>query len=169
MSKQTINLGTNPTGAGGDTPRSAFTKAQANFDELYSSLSLKADQTALTTGLAAKADQSTLQASGLGYQTTITAADPNQKPCGTMTSSTRSDWLGTTPDAGGGSLPAHFNVLTMGTDTRKSIIIMQAYNVTAVWPRMWIRSKHDSSFSPECEVYTTRNTTRAADGTLKGI
>jgi hypothetical protein len=35
MAKQTINLGTAPTGAGGDTPRSAFVKAQANFDELY--------------------------------------------------------------------------------------------------------------------------------------
>lgn len=35
MAKQTINLGTAPTGAGGDTNRSAFAKAQANFDELY--------------------------------------------------------------------------------------------------------------------------------------
>lgn len=35
MAKQTINLGTVPTGAGGDTPRSAFTKVQSNFDELY--------------------------------------------------------------------------------------------------------------------------------------
>jgi hypothetical protein len=38
MAKQTINLGTLPTGVGGDTPRSAFTKAQANFDELYTQL-----------------------------------------------------------------------------------------------------------------------------------
>ena len=35
MAKQTINLGTAPSGVGGDTPRSAFTKTQANFDELY--------------------------------------------------------------------------------------------------------------------------------------
>lgn len=35
MSKQVISLGTAPTGVGGDTPRSAFLKAQANFDELY--------------------------------------------------------------------------------------------------------------------------------------
>ncbi|PKH12593.1 hypothetical protein BI292_06175 [Pseudomonas sp. 43NM1] len=38
MSKQTINLGTAPTGVGGDTPRSAFTKAQSNIDELYAFL-----------------------------------------------------------------------------------------------------------------------------------
>ncbi len=35
MAKQTINLGTAPTGVGGDTPRSAFVKTQSNFDELY--------------------------------------------------------------------------------------------------------------------------------------
>lgn len=35
MAKQTIQLGTAPTGVGGYTPRSAFTKAQANFDEIY--------------------------------------------------------------------------------------------------------------------------------------
>ncbi|MFK9081942.1 hypothetical protein [Pseudomonas neuropathica] len=35
MAKQSILLGTAPTGVGGDTPRTAFTKAQSNFDELY--------------------------------------------------------------------------------------------------------------------------------------
>ncbi|KDN98899.2 hypothetical protein [Pseudomonas donghuensis] len=38
MAKQTINLGAAPTGVGGDTPRSAFTKAQSNFDELYTAI-----------------------------------------------------------------------------------------------------------------------------------
>lgn len=35
MAKQTINVGTAPTGAGGDDRRSAWLKAIANFDELY--------------------------------------------------------------------------------------------------------------------------------------
>lgn len=35
MAKQALNLGTSPTGAGGDTPRSAFTKIEANFTDLY--------------------------------------------------------------------------------------------------------------------------------------
>lgn len=35
MTKQTVNLGALPGGVGGDTPRSAWVKAQANFDELY--------------------------------------------------------------------------------------------------------------------------------------
>lgn len=38
MAKQTINLGTAPTGAGGDTNRGAFAKCQANDDELYASV-----------------------------------------------------------------------------------------------------------------------------------
>lgn len=37
MTKQTINLGTAPNGADGDTQRSAWAKAGANFDELYAS------------------------------------------------------------------------------------------------------------------------------------
>lgn len=36
MTMQTINLGTAPNGTGGDTARTAFEKAMANFDELYS-------------------------------------------------------------------------------------------------------------------------------------
>ena len=38
MAKQTINLGTAPTGAGGDTFRSGSAKLQANDDEIYSQL-----------------------------------------------------------------------------------------------------------------------------------
>lgn len=36
MAKQTINLGTAPSGQDGDDARTAFQKANANFDELYS-------------------------------------------------------------------------------------------------------------------------------------
>lgn len=38
MAKQTINLGTAPTGAGGDTFRSTGTKTNANFTEVYNQL-----------------------------------------------------------------------------------------------------------------------------------
>lgn len=51
MSKQVINLGTAPTGVGGDTPRSAFTKAQANFDELYVALGGSGSPVALPPAL----------------------------------------------------------------------------------------------------------------------
>ncbi|PNA02882.1 MULTISPECIES: hypothetical protein [unclassified Pseudomonas] len=48
MAKQTINLGTAPGGTGGDTQRSAWVKAVANFDELY-----QADANLQTTKAAA--------------------------------------------------------------------------------------------------------------------
>jgi hypothetical protein len=51
MSKQVINLGTAPTGVGGDTPRSAFTKAQANFDELYLALGASGSPAALPAAI----------------------------------------------------------------------------------------------------------------------
>jgi len=51
MSKQTINLGTAPTGVGGDTPRSAFTKAQSNIDELYAALGASGNPSTLPSAL----------------------------------------------------------------------------------------------------------------------
>ncbi|MGF6669114.1 hypothetical protein ABIA53_002784 [Pseudomonas monsensis] len=51
MAKQTINLGTAPTGVGGDTPRSAFTKAQSNIDELYAALGASGSPSALPPAL----------------------------------------------------------------------------------------------------------------------
>jgi hypothetical protein len=51
MSKQTINLGTVPTGAGGDTPRSAFTKTQSNIDELYAAFGATGSPQALPAAL----------------------------------------------------------------------------------------------------------------------
>lgn len=47
MAKQTINMGTAPTGAGGDTRRSAFAKCQANFDELYDLVAIASGTNAL--------------------------------------------------------------------------------------------------------------------------
>lgn len=38
MAKQTINLGSEPTGAGGDTQRGAFARVQANINELYAAM-----------------------------------------------------------------------------------------------------------------------------------
>jgi len=61
MAKKTINLGTPPSGVGGDTARAAFEKVNSNFDELYAAdeairgeLSGKADEGAVNTALATK-------------------------------------------------------------------------------------------------------------------
>ncbi len=54
MAKQTINLGTAPTGAGGDDRRSAWLKAISNFNELYAALGAPANG-AIPAGIAAAA------------------------------------------------------------------------------------------------------------------
>ncbi|GFZ63714.1 hypothetical protein PSE10B_02360 [Pseudomonas amygdali pv. eriobotryae] len=140
------------------TPLTGFSSADAS--------SVSAGDSVLT---AIGKIQARLISSGLGYDATLTSVDHNNKPCGTMGAYQRADWTGTTPDAGGGSMPAWFNVLSMGIETRKSMIVMQAYNVSSSWPRMWIRARHDNNYSSECEVYTTKNTMRSSDGTLKAI
>jgi len=53
MTKQTIGLGAAPTGAGGDTNRSGFTKANSNFSELYDFLAGAANASTLPASLAA--------------------------------------------------------------------------------------------------------------------
>lgn len=53
MSISTINLGSSPTGAGGDTNREAFTKANSNFaslDKIALIIAASDETTALTTG-----------------------------------------------------------------------------------------------------------------------
>ena len=51
MAKQSINQGTAPTGAGGDTFRSGSAKLQANDDELYDFIGGKANTTTLPSAL----------------------------------------------------------------------------------------------------------------------
>lgn len=75
MPKQVINLGTAPTGVGGDTPRSAFTKTQANFDELYDDIALKASKGANNdiTSLAGLTTALSVAQGGTGGTTQATA------------------------------------------------------------------------------------------------
>ncbi|WP_324727123.1 tail fiber domain-containing protein [Pseudomonas chlororaphis] len=51
MSKQTVSLGTAPSGVGGDTPRSANIKINGNFDELYTALGATGNPAALPSAL----------------------------------------------------------------------------------------------------------------------
>lgn len=78
MAKQTINQGTAPTGAGGDTFRSGSAKLQANDDELYSQLGATA-QGILPSALPVSkggtgATSATAARTSLGLGTAATAA-----------------------------------------------------------------------------------------------
>ena len=47
MAQQNINMGTPPSGVGGDTRRTAFTKCQENFNELYGMAAIASGSNAL--------------------------------------------------------------------------------------------------------------------------
>lgn len=83
MAKQTINPGTAPTGAGGDTFRSGSAKLQANDDEIYSQLGATAQGvlpaalpinkggTGSTTAAGALANLGGVSKAGIYNQTTV--------------------------------------------------------------------------------------------------
>ncbi|MDF9616162.1 tail fiber assembly protein [Pseudomonas entomophila] len=78
MAKQTINLGSAPTGAGGDTQRGAFARTQANFDELYAALGGDSLPPALPVargGTGAQTAAAARTALGLGTAATANAGD----------------------------------------------------------------------------------------------
>jgi hypothetical protein len=170
MAKQTINLGTAPTGAGGDTPRSAFTKMQANVDELYVAL---------------------------GGSTTLPAALPVAKG-GTGATDADGAWLnlgfikrgvlnGTSGTKIETSVPPNIaNISVSGNDYKTALLIGNGGNQYASAVLSFIR---DGSFgchlgldidnalrvggwsfgTNSFRIYHEGNTTRAADGTLKAV
>lgn len=78
MAKQTINLGTAPSGAGGDTQRGAFARTQANFDELYAALGGDSLPPALPVargGTGAQTAEGARAALGLGTGATVNTGD----------------------------------------------------------------------------------------------
>jgi hypothetical protein len=56
MAKQTIDLGSSANKGDGDPLRTAFTKVNSNFDELYTSSDTKISLSDLKTVVAASAD-----------------------------------------------------------------------------------------------------------------
>ena len=172
MAKQTIALGTAPTGTGGDTPRSAFTKAQANFDELYNGVvalatTAAAGRTALGLGSAALLDSTTLVTKAASGIATSSAPE------------------GTSYDTPGGSQGGGFYKVGAGpSSSGMSYAAMirspyaPNYEAQIYFPmgaavnKMYFRCALGNSggtFGAAQEIYHTGNTTRAADGTLKAI
>ena len=165
MAKQTINLGTSPTGAGGDTPRSAFIKVQANIDELYTALG--------GNTLGAATARSAL---GLGNVATLNAGHAYGQ---VMTSGGRDSPVASTINTWGNSFQMWTTQATVGAPEAASFgtIINSAYDTTgaygaqilmAVTGRIWFRAGNYATALMR-EIYHTGNTTRAADGTLKAI
>lgn len=181
MAKQTISLGTAPTGAGGDTPRSAFSKVIANTDELYD-LATAAQSTATTAKEGVdviNSGQRTIEQGGTGASTAFQAC----LNLGAITRGDSSDTSGTT--FRGGGLPA-FSATTDANNRTGPLMISNGSNEAACAAISLIREgafgvhfglNTDNNLSVggwsmganAHVIYHAGNTTRAADGTLKAI
>jgi len=193
MAKQVINLGSSPTGAGGDDRRSAWVKAKANFTELYNWLANVSQGDDVATGLPASLPVAkggtggTTQAAarnglGLGSAATLNAglASGNLLQHGAF-------GLGST------ALPlaATMNVYATGfysiqdpetqyvanTGVTSGSMIAMGFPFQSTYgSQLWMGFNGKIGFrsgnyanTPFYTIYHTGNTTRAADGTLKAI
>ncbi|WP_010226173.1 hypothetical protein [Pseudomonas donghuensis] len=160
MAKQNINLGTAPTGAGGDTPRSAFTKAQANFDELYSIIGSFGNAAARNVGTTAG------QVMEVGAGGLLGLAPSVSNLHNITTTEFRSSSVATNSPPGGDGLYNLINIRS-GADHRWGTVLAQEVNGYRV---AFKTVAIDQSFATSWSVlYHSNNTTRAADGTLKAI
>lgn len=94
-------------------------------------------------------------------------------PSGTLSFVNATNWGGGGPTDASGSLPAHWNVLSMGigtnvaAGTRKAIFAIQSYNRGSGMPQIYARTIHDTALSPTVMLYHTNNTTVDSNGFLK--
>lgn len=158
MARQEINIGTAPTGAGGDTTRSTAVKINAMTQELY------ARNTQL--GTASNADIGTavgnvmpVGAGGWLGESIIESSNANNARRTGLHS-----WLNTY-NAPHGAL----QVLSSdwGNDPRWQSQLALGISENRVFSRSI--QKDQSAATSWVEHYHTGNTTRAADGTLKAI
>ncbi|RZI91202.1 MAG: hypothetical protein EOP15_01875 [Pseudomonas sp.] len=191
MTKQAINLGTAPAGAGGDDRRSAWTKAIANFNELYDWLSGVSGGTTLPTALPV-AKGGTGATTPANARTALQLGDAATKNVGvsagqvmgvgaggllgSAASSTnlhnvsntefRSSAIGSNSPPGAAG---YYNLINIraGVDTRWTTVLAQEVNGYRL--AFKTVAVDQSSASTWSVVYHTNNTTRAADGTLKAI
>ncbi|MDD0977558.1 hypothetical protein [Pseudomonas fontis] len=189
MTKQTINLGVAPNGAGGDDRRSAWLKAVANFDELYAQLGGNILPAALPvakggTGGTTPALARTSLGLGSAATATVGIADGNVLAKGAFGLGGSSRYVTTNPDSSplgggfhyygdqtGGASAANnrFGIrFGFGTGLSQGFELLNDPWTT----RYYLRSSSSNPGAPwytPVEIYTTGNTTRAADGTLKAI
>lgn len=158
MARQDINLGTAPTGVGGDTTRSTGVKINAMMTELYAGPGGRA--------LVANAkDPAAGRVLTVGYGG-VGALD-NAVFEGTF--------LGPEYFRTGGTVTGQFNILGSAYTGTLTTYAGSASSVcTQVffdWSngQQYNRVMTNSNWLPWRKVYTDANTTRAADGTLKAI
>lgn len=198
MAKLTINLGAAPTGQGGDTPRSANVKIDANFDELYDALGaggwpkvLPAALPVVKGGTGGTTQASARTALGLGTAATATQGTaagnlmPMQSESWYAPVSMDVPVVGELYNMNRRTIEVGKYVLVGGSRTPGA---QSDYGLALGLKCSGNEWRHILQFSTEGDVYdlsitnpaqggkwkiakfyTTLNTTRAADGTLKAI
>lgn len=153
MARQEINIGAAPTGAGGDTTRSAAVKINAMTTELYARDA--------QLGTAANANIGTAPGNITQVVTSAIRVDSTPTTVGFSTySGAQSD--APVPGAGGSRITQNaggvlYSELTISANSLTSpTAAYRQFNSNGV-PGPWNI------------IYTNQNTTRAADGTLKAI
>ncbi len=167
MAKQTINLGTAPSGAGGDTFRAGSAKLQANDNEIYNYLG---DGTNLNKlGAAAFrnvagniGDLMEVGAYGLGLNQADTLGTIDLS---SLTAPTGFGWFqpNDTWNPVAGQFLTGINVRGGGVVAGQ--LLIKAYQNP---PKAYIRTQSDTTTWSACvELYSTENTTTDANGFIK--
>ncbi|UOB21756.1 hypothetical protein MRY17_13425 [Pseudomonas orientalis] len=168
MARQDINIGTAPTGFGGDTTRSTAVKINAMTTELYARNA--------QLGTASNANIGTdpgnvmsVGAFGLGvtYSPGLTLRTDvlGSQVAQTGISRYSADTAGRPPFGSGYGVLQHFSATNDGTYNYGALLAID-YAATEL---MMCRLTGSAGWSPWAKFYSTSNTTRAADGTLKAI
>ncbi|WDG77377.1 hypothetical protein PUP68_21355 [Pseudomonas chlororaphis] len=191
MSKQVINLGVIPTGVGGDTPRSANTKANDNFTELYTALGAAGSPSTLpaalpvanggTGGGTQAAARSGLglgnsAVANIGYETGNVA---EAYATGRTKTSVVQSWYTnavhgvdpnlyppTSPGLPTGGTGYWYKQIFRHSDSANRLTIAWPYGLTGNSGTVKFQSIYDGSTTPWIELYHTGNTTRGSGGVL---
>lgn len=166
MAKQTINLGTAPTGAGGDTFRSGSAKLQANDDEIYNYLGDGTNLNKLGTAAFKNTGTSTgnvmeVGAFGLGGNgVDVTPIESVAKGSGFYC------WSGL--DGGSVGIPSYQMVLNMKwLDGSHAFQLIAGLNHTKEFGfRRWVAT-NGGTYGNYQKIYSTENTTVDANGFIK--
>ncbi|WP_071554141.1 phage tail fiber protein [Pseudomonas frederiksbergensis] len=174
MSKQTIQLGTPPSGVGGDTPRSANIKIAANFDELYSLLggdTLTTPKARVALGLGSAATLNAgrtigglAKAEDLGWAQT---ADPSKSWMADASPGFDSNLYGPgSPGAPTGGTGYYYKqTIRFGAGFNR-LIIAWPYGTGGSSGTIKFQSIYGDNATPFQEIYHTGNTTRGSGGVL---
>ncbi|WP_277590515.1 hypothetical protein [Pseudomonas chlororaphis] len=191
MSKQVINLGVIPTGVGGDTPRSANTKVNDNFAELYSVLGATGSPSTLpaalpvanggtgdTTagGARTKLGLGNSAVANIGFESGNVA---DAYAIGRTKTSIVQNWLTNSAHGIDTNLypPGSPNMPTGGSgywykqvfrhaDSTNRLTIAWPYGITGSPGTVKFQSIYNDTTTPWVELYHTGNTTRGSGGVL---